>query len=135
MYDLEKEKREALDAGYRALSSLRRARQELQSARNWGILDIMGGGFLSTMVKHSKMNHAQDFMEEARYDLAQFSKELRDLDAYISLDFNTSDFLSFADFFWDGFVADIMVQDKINQARRQVEKAIRYVERALSQLQ
>ena len=37
-YDLEKEKREAVDAGNRALRSLRAAQDNLNSAKNWGIL-------------------------------------------------------------------------------------------------
>ena len=37
-YDLEKEKREAVDAGNRALRSLRAAQDNLNSAKNWGAL-------------------------------------------------------------------------------------------------
>ena len=54
-YDIEKEKREAIDAGYRAINSLKTARDNLNSAKNWGLLDMFGGGFFSTMLKHSKM--------------------------------------------------------------------------------
>ena len=39
-YDLEKEKREAVDAGNRALRSLRAAQDNLNSAKNWGIWDM-----------------------------------------------------------------------------------------------
>ncbi len=35
-YDIEKEKREAIEAGQRALSSLRTAKENLNSAKNWG---------------------------------------------------------------------------------------------------
>lgn len=34
-YDIEKEKREAIEAGQRALSSLRTAKENLNSAKNW----------------------------------------------------------------------------------------------------
>ena len=37
MYDIEKEKREAINAGNRALNSLRTARENLNSAKNWEI--------------------------------------------------------------------------------------------------
>ena len=53
--DLEKEKQEAIDAGNRALSSLRDALDNLNSAKKWGIWDIFAGGFLSTVVKNTKM--------------------------------------------------------------------------------
>ena len=45
------------------------------------------------------------------------------------------DFLTFADYFFDGFAVDWMVQDRINKARNQVEEAIQRVEHALNQLQ
>ena len=42
---------------------------------------------------------------------------------------NISDFLSFADYFFDGIIADWMVQSKIKDARFQVDKAIRELNR------
>ena len=73
-YDIEKEKREAIEAGQRALSSLRTAKENLNSAKNWGLVDMFGGGFFSTMFKHSKMDQARQNMEQAKYDLRSFSK-------------------------------------------------------------
>ena len=52
-----------------------------------------------------------------------------------SLYIDTGDFLSFADYFFDGFVVDWVVQDRINNAKRQVEEAIRRTESIVSQLQ
>ena len=134
-YDLEKEKREAIEAGNRALRSLREAQNNLNSAKNWGIWDMFGGGFISTMAKHSKMDRAKQNMEQARYDLKNFSRELNDVNIACHLDIETGDFLSFADWFFDGFVVDWMVQDRINQASRQVAEAIRRVEGIVRQLQ
>lgn len=67
-YDLEKEKQEAIDAGERALRSLNAAKENLNSAGNWGFVDMMGGGFFTTMIKRSKMDQAQDKMDQAKYD-------------------------------------------------------------------
>lgn len=128
MYDIEKEKREAINAGNRALNSLRTARENLSSAKNWGLADMFGGGFFTTMLKHSKM-------EQAKYDLRNFSKELNDVNMSCNLNIETDDFLSFADYFFDGFVVDWMVQDRINTARRQVDEAIRRTEYIVNQLQ
>ena len=58
-YDIEKEKREAIEAGHRALNSLGAAKENLNSAKNWGLVDMFGGGFFSTMLKHSKMDQAK----------------------------------------------------------------------------
>ena len=134
-YDFEKEKKEAADAGNRALRSLKAAQENLNSAKNWGIWDMLGGGFISTMAKHSKMDRAKENLAKARSDLKNFSRELQDVNMACHLDIETGDFLSFADWFFDGFVVDWMVQDRINQASRQVEEAIQRVERILNQLQ
>ena len=133
-YDFEKEKKEAIDAGNRALQSLKDAQNHLNNAKNWGIWDMLGGGFFSTMVKQSKMDQAKQDMERAKYDLKNFSKELSDVNMVCHLDIKTGDFLSFADFFFDGFVVDWMVQDRINQASGQVEETIRRVEGILRQI-
>lgn len=98
-YDIEKEKREAIEAGQRALSSLRTAEENLNSAKNWGLVDMFGGGFFSTMLKHSKMDQARQNMEQAKYDLRSFSRELNDVNVACNLNINTGDFLSFADYF------------------------------------
>ena len=39
-----REIQEAREAGARALNSLRKAQECLDGARNWGILDMFGGG-------------------------------------------------------------------------------------------
>ena len=121
-YDIEKEKREAIEAGRRALNSLSAAKENLNSAKNWGLVDMFGGGFFSTMLKHSKMDHAKQNMDQAKYDLRNFSRELNDVNMACDLHIDTGDFLSFADYFFDGFVVDWMVQDRINTAKRQVEE-------------
>lgn len=134
MYDIEKEKKEAYDAGNRALISLRRAKADLDSARTWGIFDIFGGGFLSTAIKHGKMSDAASEIEQAKWDLHNFSRELNDVTDLTGIDFGVGDFASFADFFFDGVLADFYVQSKINEARHQVNEAIWRVEQVLDSL-
>ena len=133
-YDYNKERQEAIDAGNRALQSLLAAQNDLNSAKNWGIVDMLGGGLGVSFIKHSKMNNAQNHMEQAKHDLQRFRKELGDVSAHINPDFNTADFLSFADYFFDGLVADWLMQDRINKARAQVDEAIRRVRGIMNQL-
>lgn len=52
----------------------------------------------------------------------------------INLDIETGDFLSFADWFFDNFFVDWMVQDRINKARDQVRDAIWKVENVMREL-
>lgn len=133
-YNLQKEMNEAIQAGENALCSLRAAREELQKAGNWGIVDLFGGGFVTNLIKHSKMDNASHLMENAKYDLKKFQKELRDVTINTNLSIDCGGFLTFADFFWDGVVADWLVQSKINDAKRQVDDAIAQVEKILRRL-
>jgi len=121
------EVREAIAAADMAIMSLERARKELDSARRWGLWDIFGGGLLSTLGKHSRMDEANAAMNEAKRHLRNLKREL--LDVRVSEDFklDVGNFLSFADYFFDGFVADFMVQSRINDALEQVEEAIRKI--------
>ena len=45
------------------------------------------------------------------------------------------DFWGFADYFFDGFIADFMVQSQISRARDQVDEAIGWVTDIKGQLQ
>lgn len=128
------EMKEAMDAGERALSSLRSAQEKLNSASNWGLLDMFGGGFFSTIIKRSKMDDAQRLMEAAKSDLRCFQRELQDVNIPLDLRMEVGSFLSFADFFFDGFLADYLVQSKISEAKAQVSDAIFKIEQILMEL-
>ena len=131
---MRREMKEALDAGERALSSLRKAQEKLNSAGNWGLFDMFGGGLFSTIMKRSKMDDAQQLMEAAKTDLKRFQRELKDVNIPLDLRMEVGSFLSFADFFFDGFVADYLVQSKISEAKEQVSDAIIRVEQILNEL-
>ncbi len=131
---MEKEVREAVAAGERALGSLRNAQKCLDGAKNWGIVDMLGGGLVSSLVKRSKMDDAAGYMEEAKADLRKFQKELRDVSVSMDLRMEIGSFLSFADVFFDNLFVDVMVQSKINEARDQVDEVIARVESLLVDL-
>ena len=114
---MRREMKEALDAGERALSSLRKAQEKL-----------------NTIMKRSKMDDAQQLMEAAKTDLKRFQRELKDVNIPLDLRMEVGSFLSFADFFFDGFVADYLVQSKISEAKEQVSDAIIRVEQILNEL-
>ena len=114
-----------------AEQELTEAQSRLSSARGWGIYDILGGGMISSLIKHSKLGAAQRCIEQAQADLDEFRQELMDVDLpWVQAD----NFLSFADCFFDNFLADFMVQQRINEARRRVEEACLRVEDALRRL-
>ncbi|MCI8692478.1 MAG: hypothetical protein HFH91_07000 [Lachnospiraceae bacterium] len=132
--DYGREVNEAVLAGREALARLNEARSLLDSAGNWGIVDILGGGLLTTMIKRSKMKDADSVMQEARHALKRFQKELMDVENIPEFHIEMGDFLAFADYFFDGIIADVMVQSRISDAKRQVDNAIRKVEYIMNQL-
>ena len=134
MVNDKKEIYEAITAGERALSSLYAAQDKLKSARGWGVIDLFGGGLITDMVKHSKMSDASRYMEDAKFHLKAFQKELKDVNLSLDLRREVGGFLSFADFFFDGLVADYLVQSKIATAREQVDDAITMVKNILTSL-
>ena len=129
--DYEKERQEAIAAGQDALASLRRAQMSLNSARSWGIYDIVGGGMISSLIKHDHMDKARQHLSEAQSRLRGFEKELRDLDNLASINLDTRDLLGLADAFMDSFFADMMMQNRIHEAQSAVDRAIRQVEEIL----
>ena len=130
--DYEKERREAIYAGECALDSLYEAQNQLRKARNWGIYDIIGGGFFSSLIKHSKIDNARTCIERAKYDLQKFSDELRDVS--YNLDVDIGSFLTFFDLM-DSFLADVLVQSKLAYASHKIEDAIYKVQQILRSLQ
>ena len=126
--------KEAVRAGEKALISLGEAKRQLESARNWGIWDMIGGGLISSMIKHSRLDDASACLENAKMDLKIFHKELKDISDLSQMGIDIGGFLSFADIFLDGIVADWMVQRKIDEARDQVDRVIRRVESLVREL-
>lgn len=126
---------EAIRAGQQARNSLLRAKDCLKSAGNWGLLDMFGGGLFTTFVKRSRMNDAEQLVQQARNDLQRFRKELADVETIADFHVETGDFLAFADYFFDSFLVDWLVQSKIRDAQRRVEDAIVKVENVLQQLE
>ena len=124
---------EAVLAGERALDSLREAKRQLNSARAWGIYDLVGGGLISSMIKHSKINNANEWMDQANRDLRRFARELQDVDSE-GLQIDTGSLVSMLDIFCDNFFSDIMVQQKINDSRARIDALTDRIEAAVQAL-
>ena len=86
------------------------------------------------LIQHSKMDRARDEVEAARNAVCRFSRELSDVAGSAQFEMDTDDFLAFADYFFDGFLADYMVQSRIGRAREQIDSAIFRISRIRDQL-
>lgn len=125
-----REIREAIEAGEQALSSLRAAKSKLDSARMWGVADLLGGGMITSMVKHGTIHSANEWMDAANRDLRRFARELQDVSDegfYVK----TGDLLTFLDLFCDNFFSDFLMQNRINEARGRIDQVISRVQNTL----
>ena len=130
-----KEIREAIDAGNLTLMYLNNAKNELSSASNFGIADLLGFDLIGGIGKHMKIDKAKQQMEMAKNQVIAFQRELKDVSAVVNFQVNISEFLTLADFFFDGLIADFWVQSKIGEAKNQIDNAIYQVNVIVSDLQ
>lgn len=125
---------EALAAGHEAAAALQEARQRLGSADGWSMWDMAGGGMLSSMLKHDELDRATGHLDRASRALERFSRELADLELP-GVQAPVVDGLSRGiDIWFDNFVTDLMVGDRIRRATAQVDDALEAVARTMSRL-
>ena len=130
-----KELREAISAGKSAVQSLDAALESLSSAKGWGTWDLLGGGLISDLAKHSHIDDAMGEVEEAHSKLRRFKSELADVRINYDIRFETEGFGKFADFFFDGLIADWYMQSKINNSYESVSNVKNQVESTIYRLQ
>ncbi|MDN5365932.1 MAG: hypothetical protein PWP44_1135 [Thermacetogenium sp.] len=109
-----KEIDEALRAGEKVIEALGNVENHLSSARNWGAWDLLGGGLLATAVKHSRLNEARIDVHRAQQLLHLFERELADVKEEMKIDIGG--LATFADFFFDGLIVDLVVQSRIHKS-------------------
>lgn len=108
----------------KALNSLRACKTNLDSARAWGIVDILGGGIFVTMIKQNKMEEAVKHLQMAMRYLQYFRRE-NDRTDYVHQDFlRLGEFATSSDYLLDNPITDIYVQNRINGLRKRVKEAI-----------
>jgi hypothetical protein len=107
---------EAVTAGQQAASGLDQVVAALESAQGWGTWDILGGGVISSVVKHSKLDEAHAAVQEVQTQLLRFERELADVKDLPSLDIPGGGLALFADIFVDGLLVDLLVQSRINES-------------------
>ena len=129
-----KELREAISAGNSARSTAESVLSSLDSAEGWGTWDLLGGGLLADMAKHSHLDEAQGAIERLQSQLRLFKTELADVTIHADMQVNVDGFLRFADYFFDGLFADWAVMDKISQSQSQVQSTKNQIDSVLSRL-
>ncbi len=131
---LDKELKEAINAGDSLIEVLEEAKKEFESAKSWGTIDMFGGGVMSSMIKRGHIENANKVLNEVQYLVKAFKKELNDVNISLDMKYVSGDFSDMTDIFFDNFFSDIMVQDKINNALNNVNRTLRVVERNTKEL-
>jgi hypothetical protein len=126
---------EAIAAGNDVIGGIEQVVQSLKSAENWGTWDILGGGLLSTGMKHLRIDRARDEISTIQAGMGQFRRELADVQKSIELRIDIGELDRFADFFFDGLIFDWIVQSKIVQSLEQSETAKNRMIEAVKELE
>ena len=116
-----KELEEAISAGKRAEQIAEGILSSLSSAQGWGTWDLLGGGLIADVAKHSHLDEAQGQVEKLQRALRRFKTELSDVEIIADMQVNIDGFLRFADYFFDGLFADWSVMNRISEAQGQVK--------------
>lgn len=117
-----KELGEAGSAGRTALATADQILNSLDSAHGWATWDLLGGGLVADLAKHSHLDSAQAAVEQLQVELRRFKTELADVTIDADLQVSIDGFLRFADYFFDGLFVDWAVMDRINQSQAAVEE-------------
>lgn len=102
--------------------SLSKALKALKKASDWGIIDIFGGGFFTSVIKKSNMSEASKYIHESQLYLQELATlvESNGIDIYNLADFDG--LLDFTDVVFDNFLVDLFAQKRIENAYKTVHK-------------
>ncbi|SHJ72791.1 hypothetical protein SAMN02745975_02729 [Geosporobacter subterraneus DSM 17957] len=129
-----RELEEAEAAGSEAVRLLYSVEETLQAAKGWGTCDILGGGLIATMAKHSRIDDARAQMNAVQSMLRRFQRELTDIGDYMDFNIEIGSFATFADYFFDGLISDFVVQQKIGESLETVQEMLTRIEGVINRL-
>jgi hypothetical protein len=127
---LAKQLDEAIAAADTAAKALAALSATLQSASRWSTYDVFGGGMVSSMIKHDRLDEAAEQAARADRCLATLRTELADVDTVgaTGLPVKISDTSRFLDVWLDNIFTDVSVADRIADARDRVDDCVRQVD-------
>jgi len=113
---------EALNLVNQLIPLVNDAERSLSSARNWSFLDVLGGGLITDLIKHSKLNKASNTMNQVNYLMQQLQRVLGSIQFPVDYRMNVGGFSTFADFFFDSGIVDAYMMSKIWTSLNEVRK-------------
>jgi hypothetical protein len=125
---------EAEAAGRAVLAKVKIVEENLDHAHGWGTWDILGGGLISDVMKHSYLDDAQEAVNSIQTLLHRFHTELADIKMEENLTVQIDGFTKFADFFFDGIFSDWAVQSRIKSSIEDISSLHSKVDRVMINL-
>ncbi len=132
--DRKKELLEAKVALENALEDIEHALSSMNSAKNWGLFDIIGGGAISSLVKRSKIKESNNAMKDVEKSLRNVQKELSDLDMTVVSEATDSLSVNMLDIVFDNTLVDIFIQSDINKSKKQIQTLKSELEMVLNKI-
>ena len=129
-----KELKEAITPGNMAINTLNEAIELLDSAGDWGTWDLLGGGLIADIMKHDKIDKAKQAILNAQTYVQRLQVELQDVNMSLDGSIQITGGAVFADFFFDGLIADWYMQPKISQSRDNVVATCGKIRKTVSTL-
>lgn len=126
---------EALAAGDHALHTTKLILLKLEDANEWGLWDLIGGETISTLIKHSYLDEAEELVRTLQKELRQFKTELADTEIIADIQVDMDEFLLFADIFFDSLFTDIAALGHIQQCKEKTQEVKDQIEILLKKLQ
>ena len=111
---------QALSLTDQLIGCLDDAEHQLSSARNWGFIDVLGGGLITDLIKHSKLHKAQTSMEHVNAIMQELQQVLGSISIPGDYRMQVGGFATFADFFFDSGIVDIYMTAKIMNSLKEV---------------
>ncbi|MEG0238109.1 MAG: hypothetical protein RR628_00705 [Clostridium sp.] len=113
---------EAIREGRKCITLVNKIISNLESAEKFGTYDIIGGGFLSSTVKYSRIDDAENELRGLIYTIDKFKKEISDVKIMLPESILEIDKFTYTlDVIFDNVFSDISVQRKIKSSIKNIK--------------
>jgi len=121
--------KEAIAASEHARDALQEASSHLSSASGWATYDtFFGGGLITDLVKHDKLDKAGELMRRADAALTHLATELADVDVDAVGSVGVTEMARAFDVWFDNIFSDYQVRERIRDASSRVDRLLHDVD-------
>lgn len=95
------------------ITHLDKITDQLESAKRWSWADLLGGEFITSMVKRKKMKNISEDLQQLQPKLQHLKHALEDANIQVDSAIDHSTSHQFFDTFFDNIITDLKVQGEI----------------------